>query len=219
MAIISSDQSVLREIPLKITGVSESIYAGFWSRFGAMLLDAIIITPVVFLIIFMNGLGKDIFWYTVIPHIFFSIWYHVYLPKTYGGTPGKLLINITIIRIDGAPIGWREAALRHIVDFTLMLLTLIVTMVALTEANEETYVSLGWMERTQYLKSLTPVSSSLLYWLSNIWGLSEFIVLLTNERKRALHDYMAGTVVVRSEYVIKIREVMTTDEGQGQLVY
>jgi uncharacterized RDD family membrane protein YckC len=34
--------------------------------------------------------------------------------------------------------------------------------------------------------------------LSDLFGLySEFIVLLTNKKRRALHDFMAGTVVIR----------------------
>jgi uncharacterized RDD family membrane protein YckC len=30
-----------------------------------------------------------------------------------------------------------------------------------------------------------------------IWGWSEIIVLLTNEKRRALHDFLAGTVVTQ----------------------
>ena len=32
---------------------------------------------------------------------------------------------------------------------------------------------------------------------SQLWMLSEFVVLLMNKRRRALHDYLAGTVVIR----------------------
>jgi uncharacterized RDD family membrane protein YckC len=34
--------------------------------------------------------------------------------------------------------------------------------------------------------------------LMNIWIWSEFLVMMTNKRRRALHDFMAGTVVVRA---------------------
>jgi len=32
--------------------------------------------------------------------------------------------------------------------------------------------------------------------LQNIWIWSEFVVLLTNAKRRAIHDYLAGTVVI-----------------------
>ena len=35
------------------------------------------------------------------------------------------------------------------------------------------------------------------------WFLSEFVVLLMNKRKRALHDFIAGTIVVNKEFVIE----------------
>ena len=31
----------------------------------------------------------------------------------------------------------------------------------------------------------------------NVWVWSEFITILFNKRKKALHDYLAGTVVIR----------------------
>ena len=32
--------------------------------------------------------------------------------------------------------------------------------------------------------------------VGNVWICSELVVLLLNEKKRAIHDYLAGTVVV-----------------------
>jgi len=47
-------------------------------------------------------------------------------------------------------------------------------------------------------------------WINNIWVYSEFIVLLTNNRKRAIQDYIAGTVIVKGKFVDIIRETMKT---------
>jgi uncharacterized RDD family membrane protein YckC len=33
---------------------------------------------------------------------------------------------------------------------------------------------------------------------NSLWIYSEFIVLLTNEKRRALHDFMAGTIVIEN---------------------
>jgi len=197
-----------KQTPLQIEGISESLYAGFWTRLGSLLLDFIFILPVVFLIQYLNGLGKDIYYYTLIPNLLFAIWYHIYLPKKYGGTPGKLAVGITIVKLDGQPIDWKEAILRHIVLLILTLLASIIMIVTIMEADEETYTSLGWLERSQYLMTLSPGFFKFYNWTNNIWIYSEFIVLLTNKRKRAIHDFIAGTVIVRTKYLGKIREVM-----------
>jgi len=36
--------------------------------------------------------------------------------------------------------------------------------------------------------------------LSNIWVWSEFIILLTNDRKRAINDYIGNTVVIKAKF-------------------
>jgi uncharacterized RDD family membrane protein YckC len=75
-------------------------------------------------------------------------------------------------------------------------------------ADEYTYTSLTWLKQSQYLMTLSPVFFKFYTWVSNLWIFSEFIVLLTNKRKRAIHDYIAGTVIVKGKYINKIREVM-----------
>ncbi len=56
--------------------------------------------------------------------------------------------------------------------------------------------------------SLSPIFFLIYTWVSNIWIYSEFIVLLTNKRKRAIHDYIAGTIIVKAKYIDEIREAM-----------
>ena len=202
-----------KQTPLQIEGISESLYAGFWTRLGSLLLDFIFIVPVVFLVLYLNGLGKNIYFCTIIPNLIFGLWYHVYLPKKYGGTPGKLVVGISIIRLDGQPIDWKEAILRHIVQFSLIILSSIVMTSSLLGADEETFTSLSWLQQSQYLMSLSPVFFKFYTWTSNIWIYSEFVVLLTNKRKRAVHDFIAGTVIVRTKYLDKIREFMNSEKG------
>lgn len=207
----------LKETPLQIDGINDNIYAGFWARLGSLFLDLIIMLPFLFLIQYFNGFGKNIFFITLIPNILFGLWYHIYLPKKYGGTPGKLIVGNKIIRIDGKPIEWKEAFLRHIVMLALTILSVIVMTICLLKADDETYKNLGWLQRSQYLMSLSPLFFKLYTWTSNIWVYSEFIVLLTNKRKRAIHDYIAGTVIVKSKYIDQIREYMNTENHQNNL--
>ena len=198
------------ETPLEIDGINESIYAGFWARFASFFLDALIMLPLIFLILYLNGLGKNIYFYTIIPNLLFGLWYHIYLPKKYGGTPGKLIFGMKIIKLNGEEIDWKEAILRHSILLILTLLSVVMMASCLVSADETVFNSLGWLKRSEYLMSLSPTFFLVYTWINNIWVYSEFIVLLTNKRKRAIHDYIAGTVIVKGKFVDIIRETMKT---------
>jgi uncharacterized RDD family membrane protein YckC len=197
-----------QQTPLKLERVSESIYAGFWIRLGSMFLDALFLYPLTWLLGYLNGRGIHMYYYTVVPMFLFGLWYNIYLPKRYGGTAGKLAVGISIIRLDGAPIAWKEAALRYLVTLIFVVLTIGLMMYCLGKADEETYLGMGWMKRTAYLVTFSPLLFKITSWSQGLWDISELFVLLTNPRKRALHDYIAGTVVVKAIYIDRIREAM-----------
>jgi len=201
-----------KQIPITISGIDNDIYAGFWVRLGSMFLDGIIMLPIIFLILYVNGLSVNMYFYTIIPNLLFGIWYNIYLPKKYGGTPGKLIAGIKIIKIDGKPIGWREAILRHSVLLGLTIFSVIIMIVCLLKADETIFKSLNWLKRSEYLMSLAKTPFTVYTWAVNIWIYSELIVLLTNKRKRAPHDFIAGTVIVRTVYINKINEIMYSEK-------
>jgi uncharacterized RDD family membrane protein YckC len=98
-------------IPIKINGINENIYSGFWSRLGANLLDGLILIPASFLLLFINSFNKNIYFITAIPNLLFIFifWYNIFLPKRYGGTPGKLIVGIKIVK-DHRHSRWLEEA-------------------------------------------------------------------------------------------------------------
>ncbi len=203
-----------KQTPLTIDGLHESLYAGFWIRFGSLLLDLLIISPVIFIVLYLNGLSKNAYFYTVIPLLIFHSWYNIYLVQKNGGTPGKLISGLTILKKDGTDLTWREAILRHIVSFGLTIFVVIVTIIALTHSDTEYYESLNWMKKQEYLMTLLPIYFTLYTWTSNIWTWGELFVLLLNKRKRALHDFIAETVIVRTKYIDKMRVAMNTVENE-----
>jgi uncharacterized RDD family membrane protein YckC len=195
-------------VPLKINGINENIYAGFWLRVWAQILDAVFVLPVLFLLLYLNGLDKNMYFYTLIPSMVFMLWYNVYLPQKNGGTPGKFIAGLTIIRIDGNYIGWKEAGLLYIVVFTLSVFNMVMMSANLLKADEVTFMGLGWLKRSQYLMSFSPDFFKITSWLTNLWVLGEYIVLFTNKRKRMTGDFIAGTVVVKTQYLEAIETEM-----------
>ena len=201
-----------KKTPLKIDGINDNIYAGFGPRLGSLLLDIIIFVPIALLVLYTNSVSKNAFLYTLIPNLIFGIWYNVYLVKKYGGTPGKLIMGIKIIKLNGKPLEWKEAILRHSVLLLLSLFSSILMIFCISKADENTYNNLSWLKQSQYLMTFAPISFIVYNYLSNIWVYGELIVLLTNSRKRAVHDFIAGTVIVKKIYVDKINEVMYSNE-------
>lgn len=196
------------QTPLKIQGINENIYAGFWLRVLALILDTLFVFPVILFTLYLNGLSKYMYFYTLLPTILFMLWYNVYLPQKNGGTPGKLTAGLTIIRLDGNYISWKEAGLLYMVVFILGVLNMVLMSINLLKVDEATFASLGWIKRSQYLISLSPVSFKIISWLSNLWVIIGYIVLFTNKRKRMTGDFIAGTVVVKTKFLDAIETEM-----------
>ncbi len=198
--------------PLRLERVRDGIYAGFWIRLGSLFLDGFFLLPLTWLVGYLNGTGIHMYYYTVIPMFLFGLWYNIYLPKRYGGTAGKLVVGISIIRLDGAPIAWKEATMRYLVTLVFVVMTFCLMIYCLGKADEETYLGMGWMKRTAYLITFSPLLFKITSWSQSLWDFSELVVLLTNPRKRGPQDFMAGTVVVKTIYLDKIREAMKPSE-------
>lgn len=198
----------------QIPGVNESIYAGFGSRLGSLLLDFLFFLPIIFLTAYLNSLSLYFHFLTLIPNILIGIWYHIFLVKKYGGTPGKLITGIKIVKINAEEIGWKEAILRHSVLLMLGIFGTVVMLIAYLNADASYYVTLSWIEKQKYIASLSPLFP-IVNWANNIWVWSELVVLLTNSRRRALHDYIAGTVVIKKKFHEQIIEFMKNPQVES----
>lgn len=171
-------------------------YGGFWKRFGAYWIDVIIMLPLGLAIVWLTSKSQYFQLIYLIPGILIGAWYHVYLVKQYGGTPGKLIMKLRIAKLDGTPVGTKEAFLRYSVLLALTALTSLAIALAAIEMSNAEYHSLTFMNRGLALVEKAPSWYGLTNVLLQIWIWSEFVVLLTNKERRALHDFMAGTVVL-----------------------
>jgi uncharacterized RDD family membrane protein YckC len=173
-------------------------YAGFWPRFCSLFLDAIIMIPIGGLTLWASSKYRLFDVYYFVPEVLFGLFYSVYLVKRFGGTPGKLIMGIRIRKLDGGPVGYREAFLRNLPDFIFSILASTALLFPLFHMSDAEYFSLSFAERSRRLIELAPSWYRPLQWIQNIWFWGELIVLLTNRKRRALHDFIAGTVVVHT---------------------
>lgn len=198
------------QVPVTLPGLHESLFAGFWARFGSILLDGLIFTPVTIFILVAQNFGQTGYLIGGLTSLLLYVILYIYVAGKYGGTPGKLICGIKIIRMDGEDISYSEAAKRSGVQLAISFLAQIMLFSAVYSMTPEEYDALSWAEKSVAITQVYPTLHLLHLIIANIWIWGELIVLLTNDRKRALHDYMANTVVVQTKYIPYIRQYIQT---------
>jgi uncharacterized RDD family membrane protein YckC len=173
-------------------------YGGFWRRVGAILLDWIFMIPLGVLLAILMFSTSRAYLYFAIPNIAISLFYFVYLVKRFGGTPGKLISHMRITMVDGSPVTTRAAVLRYLPFFIPQALSLLLMAYA-TLSPVPGYDSMNIIEKMQSMQRGTVGWNGALTGVTYVWWIATAITLAVNQRKRAAHDFLAGTVVLRTD--------------------
>jgi uncharacterized RDD family membrane protein YckC len=160
-------------------------YAGFWQRFGALLIDGVILSPIwilpFFLFVWQDMIDEfersfatntepDVTQFTE----FFqrAIWwgiaaalvsyvYNALMIGRWNATVGKFALGLRVRRPDGSPAAWREAFLRPLLQ-----------------------AGVGGLNALPGLGML---------------GILDYLWMLWDDQKQTLHDKIASTIVVVKE--------------------
>lgn len=106
--------------------------------------------------------------------------------------------NIRVARLGGGVITFRHALLRNSVDITLWMVQAVSIAYLLVSWPEPEWSAMSMADQRRRLAERGPFGGYFEL-ISYLWIGSELIVLLFNKKRRALHDFIAGTVVVRIE--------------------
>lgn len=173
------------------------VYSGFWQRVGAYLIDFLIMAPLASLDYFLGGEVRLLQLYILVPSQLLGLFMFIYMVHKYGGSPGKLVMGLRIAMADGSPVTMKAALLRYGVVWALGLLMALATIVAVMSTPDNSHLSLGYMARSQALMAHMPSWHMPLLVLSQVWVWGSLITILCNRKRRAIHDFIAGTVVLR----------------------
>ncbi len=171
-------------------------YGTFGQRFAAMWIDFFVLLPLLVVQGLLNSISKGVALALVIPMAVAYVAYPIYCHGRFGQTVGKSLMGIRVVRTTGERIGWREAFMRSSVDVFFAALGIIGSFVALSSLNDADYLGVGWMQRAQNVAAHEPAWLAWTGTATNLWVWSEVVVILFNKRRRALHDFIAGTLVI-----------------------
>ncbi len=184
----------------------EKVYAGFWKRLKAALIDVMIAIPIMYcLVLLRRSDEKPLSVIAIILCTLFFSMYNVFLNARFGGSLGKLAIAIKVTKPDGSPIGWSEAWKRSSVDVTYAFLFLYVHLVPFFQISAQQYSTLAYWDRNALFGAYSPRWFEVAEVLQVAWFWSEPVVLLFNKRKRALHDFIGGTVVIHKRIAEQMR--------------
>ncbi len=196
-------------LPIRMNG--RRVYAGCWKRFCATFADACIIMPIAFLLAWLQALDRTLAIATTIPVSILFAMYNVFFNARFGGSLGKLAVGIRITKPNGTRIDWLEAWKRSAVDLVFACVSAVVQVWVLIQIAPDQHASLGFIEQQQLLGEYYPAWYRSLVVLQQVWIWSEVIVVLLNKRKRAIHDLIAGTVVVKKEFAKQVHEDSDAD--------
>jgi uncharacterized RDD family membrane protein YckC len=111
--------------------------------------------------------------------------YNIYLTYFYGQTFGKMLLKVKVVDITENSLTFYQAVLRRLVLFFFDSAYALIKIYVILAYGLDTKLSAIPIERFFFYFSL------LIY-------TAEFIVMLSNSKHRSLDDYIAGTVVIRT---------------------
>lgn len=206
-----------RKLPLQLENSYESLYGNFWQRFAALFLDGVIMLPITFFALFLNASNLQNYYYTTPVSQLITLLYFVYLPVHFGATPGKLIMGLRILKLDGTAIGYRESFLKYVLVMVLSLMSVGILLIGVSQADTDMYNDMSWIEKQSYLQSFASPWHFLPSFLSCGYAFANLLVFLLSDRHRSIGDFLAGTVVIKNYFITEIDDLLAKNESSKEL--
>jgi uncharacterized RDD family membrane protein YckC len=164
-------------------------YNTFSARFLAGIIDGVILIPIGLIEYWIINSSDNTF--ILIMGVLFSYSsfyiYTVYFHWSTGQTLGKKWMNIRVVdKSETRLLTLRQSFMRDSIYIILEVIGLIILISSIIQLGEYPFGE--------------SVIENYLDWLGVLWFLLEIVTMLTNERRRALHDFLANSVVIREEF-------------------
>ncbi|MGR5308119.1 RDD family protein [Vibrio mediterranei] len=162
-------------------------YSNFWRRFFAVIIDGLVFLPLQWIdeYILSGAIGSVGVFLWGVGGAILGISYYVILHAKYGQTIGKMVMKVKVVDVsESRNITVKQSCIRDIVPIIMVPFTVYA------------YAQLAFFGKTwQSLDQDSVLTIVSLIMIS--WVVLESVSMLFNEKRRAVHDYIAGSVVVR----------------------
>lgn len=174
-----------------IAKVTDPRFRTFWPRLGAAILDGLIVTIPL-------AIAQGIIWMTITSPLVRTVYYlasglagvvySIAFHASSGMTPGKRITGVRVFSVDGSRLSARQAVLRDLVPLVLAL-WMILGDLGFILAGGNPMDSSHQADPT-WFQVLAGSAMA-------VWGFLELATMLTNSRRRSVHDFIAGSMVMR----------------------
>lgn len=179
--------------------MSELRYAGFGPRFSANLIDFLIFVPISIGLLWLDALSWEVALVVIFLRVYFSAIYNVYFHGRWGRSIGKFVMKIRVTKLNGESIVYKQAFYRYSVDLCLATISIIALLMGMLSMSKSDYETADFVQRTAMVQQSAPFWNEWIGLTGKIWFWSEVVVLLFNKKRRAIHDFIAGTVVIHMD--------------------
>lgn len=172
---------------------TEEKYSTFGPRFWTGLVDGCVMWPIGFVIFLVNLLSPPVAVIVALMVVQQSAWlfYTIALHAKYGQTVGKMACKVKVVDYETeGPISLQQAVLREGIPAIASLGALIYEIYLVVVHDAPLRVNGGTVELGTAFWGVAAIPLA--------WFLAEVVTMLTNDKRRALHDLIAGTVVIRT---------------------
>lgn len=163
-----------------------SKYRNFWRRFFAGVIDSVVFLPVSVLdaTISKSSVAAVLIVWGAISYLSFQV-YSILMHARFGATVGKMVTRIVVLDVSEERVpGFKQAFLRDLPWVVLSVLSYLYLVVLVLDGR---YAPGAEVEGAGLALGL---------W-GSLWFLLELITMLGSEKRRALHDLIGRTVVVK----------------------
>jgi uncharacterized RDD family membrane protein YckC len=168
----------------------EEKYKTFWPRFLAAIVDSLVFIPLEIADYFIRenyNIINDaaIYFWFILASLAFMI-YSVLMHGIYGQTLGKMAMNVKVLDISENKLSMLQALKRDIIP---IILTCICIAIVLLQSINYTGTNAS---------SITyNIASYLIEYVGFAWFIAEIVSMLFNDKRRAIHDFIADSVVIK----------------------
>jgi uncharacterized RDD family membrane protein YckC len=186
--------------PVVLSVEDVRVFSDFWHRLGALVIDSVLLAEVSFIV---SATLRPFMPNAAMRLLFMTAWLlvvQVYCVRRFDGSPGKLLLKMRIVTMSGEPLTSRHALIRALPDYVLSTVSVLIAAWALAQVDGGGFDALPAGKRLELLTAATAAIPVWIRWplrtCQYVWGIGELAVFIDSYEKRALHDLIAGTVVI-----------------------
>jgi len=165
----------------------EQRYQTFWPRFWAAFIDALVLFPTGYFSTWIYSIGLP----STLNLIYFAFdtllgfAYSVGMHGRFGQTLGKMAMKVVVLDKSLGALSWKQAFVRDLVPILIAIAYVVdVSGLVLDGVNPDELYEKGYR--------MSPLLSLAFFWMA-----AELLTMLTNDKRRALHDFIAKSVVVK----------------------